>query len=75
MAAQRVVTTECVAYHTTIGRTAEADKDAIDALFEMRAIMTKTNSVTRAETGEMIRKHPHAVATPFPPPRRPRYRG
>ncbi len=75
MVAQRVDTAECVANHTTMGRTTEPDKDAMEARFEIQAIKTKTNSVTRAETGEMTRKHPHAVATPFPPPRRPRYRG
>jgi len=72
IAAQTVYGAECVVYQFAIGRIIALDKDAMEALFEAQAIMTKTSSVTRAETGEIIRKHPHAVATPFPPSRKPR---
>ena len=52
-AAHRVNRAEWVVYPISIGRTTAPDTDAMEALFETQAIITKTRSVRRAEAGEI----------------------
>jgi hypothetical protein len=56
-----------VSIHTAIGSTAEAHKDPIETRFEMHITMIKVKRDARHPQGDITRKHPKVVATPFPP--------
>ena len=65
--AQTESTGNLVSIKTAIGSTAEAHKDPIETRFEMHITAIKVNREARHAQGDIIRKHPKVVATPFPP--------
>ena len=68
MIAQKQIRIDRLANHTAMGKTAAPDKEASETLLATSTVKTKINKVTSAAAGEIIKKHPQAVATPFPPP-------
>ena len=62
-----VITGEFVFIHTATGITAVAEREPADTWLLNRATIRNVSRAARHATGEITRKHPNAVATPFPP--------
>ncbi len=62
-----VITGERVASHKITGNTPKEANEATEALLNQQINMIKTNIAIKNDTGEITRKQPPAVATPFPP--------
>lgn len=59
--------TEPVDFQTEIGSRTDPANDPTEARLVIHTNKIKTNILIKTLKGEMARKHPPAVATPFPP--------
>ena len=67
IAAHVVITGELVFIHIAIGITPAAEREPADTWLLDNATIRNATRAARQATGERTRKHPKAVATPFPP--------
>jgi len=67
-AAHIASTFELVAFHTATGSINAAPRDPTDTRLHKHINIIKVSRAKKHAIGEIIMKHPAAVATPFPPP-------